>query len=110
MACSCILQHFRNFKELSGRLLKTSDKFFLAFLVLTVISNVDPNPLELQNALSVILSTKIIHIHIHIHTACLCQTNPKRAQKTAEQWIHNPNPDRTRQQQHMDNRYVTKAL
>ncbi len=72
MACSCMLQHFRNFKELSGRLLKTSDQFFLAFLVFTVIRNIDPNPSELQNALSVIRSTKIIHIHIHIHTACLC--------------------------------------
>jgi hypothetical protein len=57
-----MLQHFRNFKKLSGRLLKTSDQFFLAFLVFTVISNIDPNPSELQNALSVILSTKIIHV------------------------------------------------
>jgi hypothetical protein len=98
-----MLQQFRNFKELSGRLLKTSDQFFLAFLVFTVISNIDPNPSELQNALSVILST-------YTHSLSVSQTNPKRAQKTAEKWIHNPNPDRTHQQKHMDNRYVTKAL
>ncbi len=72
MACSCMLQHLRNFKELSGWLLERSDQFFLTFLVFTLISNIDPNLSELQNALSVILSTKIIHIRIHIHTACLC--------------------------------------